>query len=294
MSNEPPLPSDEEPKKLILPPPPDTPFTPIPDTADPDAMQTLVVPYAAHNNYQAAAPSRSAPLSGTSKQQQRDPAYRFLLIGIMLLIIAGLVATILLSNTFIHLPMLFGASQSGTPQSSTGASTQGTVDTNPSFPTPGGGHGSTQTSQPPASGTPTILPTSIPSPTTTPTPASSPTPTSTPAPTPTPGQNGTLTVQIVGPPTAAANSSTIFINVSTNQPAVTVQLFVLYNAPPYRYFSSQQITDSSGNASLPWAIHVIAHGLPVTASLSVVARNQNGQQVISPTVFVQIVGTVGG
>lgn len=284
MSNEPPLPSDGEPEKLVLPPPPDT---SLPDDTNADDMHTLVAPYAGRNTYQAAIPPKSSTPDG---QQQRDSAYRFLLIGIILLIITGLVTAILLSNTFVHLPTLFGAGQPGTPQSNTGASTQGTIDAHPFFPTPGGGHSSTQTSQPPTSGIPTILPTPAPSPTAPPTPGS----TSTPAPTSTPGQGGALTVQIVGPPSTAGNNSTILINVSTNQPAVTVQLFVLYNAPPYRYVSSLQTTDSNGYAALPWSIHVIARGLPVTATLSVVARSQNGQSMISQTVLVQIIGAVGG
>ncbi len=215
-----------------------------------------------------------------------DPAYRILIVSIVLAIIASFTLIAFLGSALMQVTGIFtGVSQNN----ATGPKAQATVDLRPTFPTPGGGQGSTQTSQPPKNGTPVVAATStpLPSPTVTVSPAASPTP----SPTPT---STTLSVQITSAPARASNNTTVTIGVTTSQGGVQVQLTVFYNALPGTYFSGTQVTDASGHANIPWHIHIFVRNTTVVAHLIVTARDANGQTVTSPTVTVQIVNNVGG
>jgi len=158
----------------------------------------------------------------------------------------------------------------------TGVTPSGTVDLRPAFPSPGGGQGSSTSSQPPAQSTPALQPT-----------------VDNTQSSPTPGQGGTLTVQITGIPNRVQNGSVVDVGVSTNEANVTVELYVVYSAPPYRDFAGPHMTDDGGNATIPWSVSVYKIG-GARATVVAIARDQNGQQAQSRPVSVQIVGFGGG
>jgi hypothetical protein len=206
----------------------------------------------------------------------KDLAYKVLLVATSLIIVVGGLFLLLVSSALIQNSNLFA--QNDTPQNlSTGIVPSGTVNFRPTFPTPSGGQGSDQSSQPSAQNTPSLEPTQ----------SGDTTPTVQPGTTPVPG--GTLTVQISSDvPPEVTNGSKVMVGVITSEPNVTVMLVVSYNVPPYRYYGGQHTTDDDGNGTLPWRVQVAGFE-HATAVVVVSAVDQNGQQVYSTPVTVQVV-----
>ena len=205
---------------------------------------------------------------------RKDPAYKVLIIAVGLVLIAGLLFFSLVSRAMN--PNFFKLNSTSPQAPPTAVTPSGTVDLRPAFPSPGGGQGSSTSSQPPAQSTPALQPTIDNT-------QSS----------PTPGQGGTLTVQITDIPNHVQNGSVVDVGVSTHEANVTVELYVVYNAPPERGFAGPRMTDDGGNTSIPWSVSVYKTG-GARAIVVAIARDQNGQQAQSQPVSVQIVGFGGG
>jgi len=205
---------------------------------------------------------------------RKDPAYKVLIIAVGLVLIAGLLFFSLVSRAMN--PNFFKLNSTSPQAPPTGVTPSGTVDLRPAFPSPGGGQGSSTSSQPPAQSTPALQPT-----------------VDNTQSSPTPGQGGTLTVQITGIPNRVQNGSVVDVGVSTNEANVTVELYVVYSAPPYRDFAGPHMTDDGGNATIPWSVSVYKIG-GARATVVAIARDQNGQQAQSQPVSVQIAGFGGG
>lgn len=203
---------------------------------------------------------------------RKDSAYKVLMVAMVVVLIAGIVFVSLASAAF------FGNSSSPTASSSpqtipTGVNPTGTVDLRPNFPTPGGGSGSSQSSQPPLRQTPSLQPTNSDQ--------SS----------PTPGNGGSLTVQFTNIPTQVANGSRVQVGVNTSEPGATVTLVVRYNVQPYRATAGPAMTDGNGDATLSWFVFVFVSGQKsAQATVYVAATDQNGQHARSQAVNVQIGG----
>src|ERR1700730_12252574 len=117
---------------------------------------------------------------------RKDPAYKVFMIALAMVVLASIVLVSLVSAS------VFGRSSSGASYSQTPPAKivrGGPVDLHPAFPTPGGGNGTGESSQPPAQNTPSIGPTA----------------TGTAQPTVQPG--GQLTLQITGFPAVVSNNS---------------------------------------------------------------------------------------
>ena len=205
---------------------------------------------------------------------RKDPAYKVLIIAVGLVLIAGLLFFSLVSRAMN--PNFFKLNSTTSQAPPTGVTPSGTVDLRPAFPSPGGGQGSSTSSQPPAQSTPALQPT-----------------VDNTQSSPTPGQGGTLTVQITDIPNHIQNGSVVDVGVHTNEANVTVELYVVYSAPPYRDFAGPHMTDDGGNATIPWSVSVYKIG-GARAIVVAIARDQNGQQAQSQPVSVQIAGFSGG
>jgi hypothetical protein len=195
----------------------------------------------------------------------KDPAYKVLMIALVLVLVAGGVFVSLLSNALLH-NSNFIATNSSFSQTPVVSVPTGTVDVRPTFAPPGGGKGSTTSSQPPAQSTPFLQPTST---------SQS-----------TPGGGG-LTVQITNIPSRVQDYHTVTVSVNTSQPNITVSLYVVYNSAPYRGFAGPTMTDGGGNATISWTptVNKTSGG---RATVVAVAQDQNGQKVQSQPVSVQI------
>jgi hypothetical protein len=197
---------------------------------------------------------------------RKDPAYKVLMIAMAMVLLAGIIFVSLASAAFLGNPNFFASSSSqNIPR---GANPTGTVDLRPGFPTPGGGNGSNQSSQPPMQQTPALQPT-------------------TDQQSPTPGGGGTLTVQITNLPSPVANGSKVNVDVSTSEPGVSVLLVIHYNAQGGRTTAGPQTTDSNGNATIPWFVFVFGQR-NIQATIYAVATDQNGQRAKSQTFTVQV------
>lgn len=198
---------------------------------------------------------------------RKDPAYKVLLIAMAMVLIAGIVFVSLASAAFLGNPNLFASSSSqNIPR---GANPTGTVDLRPAFPTPGGGNGSTQSSQPPMQQTPALQPT-------------------TDQQSPTPG--GTLTVQITNLPQQVVNGSRVDVGVNTSEPGATVLLVIRYSQGS-RTTAGPQTTDNGGNATIPWFVFAFGQR-NIQATIYAVATDQNGQRAKSQSITVQVVNRV--
>jgi hypothetical protein len=213
---------------------------------------------------------------------RKDPAYRILSLAIALVVVASVVFVALGARALMDDNGGLVWNQAYT-QHPGAAKPAGTVDNKPAFPAPSTGQsGSDQSSQPVASPTPDLQPTS--------TSASTPTPASDPTPGSGPGQPGNLQVQVTSVPSTVSNDSRVNVDVQTNQPNVTVTLEVTYsNAYPSNYTSGSRTTDDSGNASLAWAVRIFSAGSEIQATVVVIARDQNGQEVVSQPQTVTVV-----
>ncbi len=201
----------------------------------------------------------------------KDAAYKVLIIAVAGVVLSGILFMAL--STASLLQGLGFISQNVTvPQNpSAEARAIGTVDLRPTFPTPSGGNGTNKSSQPPPSSS-YYPPTSSDS-----------------TPTPQPTSSAQLTVQITSIPSQVPNRSAVLVSVTTSVPQIDVRLQVYYNAPPYTYTSIARTTDGSGNAVIPWHIQVTVRGTKnVIATVVAVAKDQNGQRVISQPVQVMV------
>lgn len=215
-------------------------------------------------------PSSAASHSLFTHMLQRlrtDPAFMLLSIAIALVVIASLVFVSLGART------LLGGSggpvwTSAMTQHPVIPSPVGTIDNHPKFPTPVSGKGSSTSSQPGAAG---------PTPNLQPTPANG-------------GDQGTLNVEIVNIPDVVNNRSQIRVDVQTSEPNVDVRLQVTYDAAPFYYTSGGDTTDDNGDATLDWSVrvHSFLNGNNVTATVVVVATDQNGQQATSDPTTVEV------
>ena len=142
----------------------------------------------------------------------------------------------------------------------------GTIDMKPKFPTPVTGKGSSTSSQPSGSSATTLPPNQTNS-----------------------NDQGTLSVQIANIPGVVPNQSQVQVDVQTSEPNVDVRLQVAYDSPPFYYADGGNITDTNGNATLNWNVRVRSSSFNnVTATVVVVATDQNGQQAISQPITVLV------
>ncbi len=209
---------------------------------------------------------------------RKDPAYKVLMIATTMVLIAGIIFVSLASAAFLGNSSIL-ASTSSTPQAiPKGSNPTGTVNLRPTFPAPGGGSGTNQqSSQPPMQSTPALQATN---------------PTGQPS--PTPGGGGTLTVQFTSIPLHIMNGSYVSVGVNTSEPGVSVQLMIRYSGGRATT-EGPQMTDSNGNASIPWFVNTFGFGQRnVQAYVYALATDQNGQKARSQTVTVQVQTRGGG
>lgn len=264
------LPEPSNSGKLVLPPPVNE-YSPSAAEQKTIARPLPPRPYSLASR-QRAAPSR--PLAKVSYYWRKDPAYKAFIIATCMVLIAGIVFVSLAAAAIVHNPRLFSTGTSGSVAQS-GPTPTGTVDFRPIFPTPGGGSGSTQSSQPPVTSTPALPSTPQTTPTT--------------QPQPTPPQNGgTLTVQITSIPSQVFNGEIVQVVVTTTTPGASVRLQVIYNAPPYYYISGMQQSDGNGNAVVFWRVGVggFAHGHIIARVVAFATAN--GQRATSSPITVQV------
>jgi hypothetical protein len=201
---------------------------------------------------------------------RRDPAYKVFMIAIVMVVVASIVFVSLVSAA------VFGRSTSGASLSQNPPSKVapgGPVDLHPAFPTPGEGKGTAQSSQPPAQSTPVVGPTG----------------TVTVQPTGTVQPGGQLTLQIVGYPATVNNNTVVDITVNANQPGISVYLQIRYNAVPSQTRAGPGTTDANGNVTIPWSVSVFSYSRKhVQATLTAIGTDQNGQQVHSDPVVIQV------
>lgn len=255
------------PEKLILPAPPETQAPPIPTVARP-------VPVKPEWLIRRQTPSLPrGPLARLRYFWRKDPAYKVLLVAVTVVLLAGLLLATLAASAFVRSgnPLQSGA-YTRTPASATPT---GTVDLRPTFPTPGGGLGSSSSSQPPVQNTPTSQPTVPPQPTSPPQPVG-------------------LTVQFTNIPTHVQSGSVVPVGVSTNEAGATVWLTIMYGVPPYRGYAGPRVADGNGFATIPWSVNVFGGGRHSVAIVTAFARNQQGQQTHSQSAVVQVSGGNGG
>jgi hypothetical protein len=213
-------------------------------------------------------PAPKGTLARLAYYWHKDPAYKVLMIAMVMVLLAGIVFLSLATTTFLGNPNFFASSSSPPPNPPTGVNPTGTVDLRPSFPTPGGGNGSNQSSQPPMQQTPALQPTG----TTNPNPS-----------------GGALAVQITTIPLQVVNNSRVDVVVNTSEPGASVLLVIRYNVQPYRATAGPQIADSNGNATVPWFVFVFSFGhRSVQATVVAIATDQNGQQAKSQPAIVQV------
>jgi hypothetical protein len=199
---------------------------------------------------------------------RKDPAYKVFMIAMAMVLLAGIIFISLASAAFLGNPNFFASSTSQTiPKES---NPTGTVNLRQTFPTPGGGSGSNQSSQPPMQQTPALQPTAGQQ-------------------SPTPG-GGALNVQITSIPSQVVNGTIVRVGVSTSVPGISVLLVIHYNAQGGRNTAGPGITDNNGTANIPWFVLTYGFGKKsVQAFVYAVATDQNGQQVKSQTQIVQVV-----
>jgi hypothetical protein len=202
---------------------------------------------------------------------RKDPAYAVLALGIALVIFASFVFLVLGANLLLSSNNGVAWNSAQTQHPSVPAPS-GTVDNNPSFPTPATGKGTSKSSQPAAGPTPVLQP--------------SPNP---------PGDQGTLSVQITSVPSVVSNNTRVLVGVQTSESGVSLRLQVTYNASPF-FYSSSGNTGGDGNGTLVWNVRVRSLlSTSVQATLVVFATDQNGQQATSQPVTVMITsGGMGG
>ncbi len=250
-----------QPEKLVLPAPSEQ-YRPAQDSFDPRMTMPIPPEYLVQRR---GAPSPQNPLARLRYYWNKDPAYKVLLIAVVLVLVTGTVFAALIANALVHNVNFSTANQALPPPAVVGS-----ANPRPTFAPPGGGKGSKTSSLPPAHGT---------TPSMQPTPA---VPTTTPA-------GGTLALQINSIPTSVRNYQYVTVEVTTSEPNVTVYLYVRYSVAPHQAFAGPVTSDGNGNATLHWLVTVNrANGS--RASVVAIAKDQNGQQAQSQPVSVRISG----
>lgn len=243
-------------QKLILPGPLEQPTSP----------SVRMQRYSPHSDPSLAHPHFLAGL------RSGDPAYKVLLVAIIIVLLAGTIFALFASSAFFG---LLSELTSNTHKVAFTVTPVGKVDLHPVFPTPAGNVGHIK-----ANASPDTLPTAQP---TLPPTATIPSPT----PTPTLQTTGPLTLQIDELPNQVNNNALVPVSVLSNQPGVNVRLIIVYNTFPQLTTSATQITDANGRATLLWRVH--ARPFTTTrARLSVLARDQSGQEVTSKPISISI------
>src|SRR5947209_13557473 len=133
------------------------------------------------------------PLARVMYFWRKDPAYKVLIVAVGLILVAGLLFVSLVTSAMNSNFFKPGNTSSQVPP--VGVTPSGTVDLRPAFAAPGGGQGSSTSSQPPAQTTPALQPTVDTTPIT--------------QVSPTPDQGGALEVQITDIPNRVRNGSVV-------------------------------------------------------------------------------------
>jgi hypothetical protein len=261
------------PGRLVLPALPDTPGALRSSRLSADQFKSQLAP--AHLIHPKEPPAPKPLLPKLLYYWRKDSAYKVFIIAVAMIVLASIVFVSMASASWLGKP-LFGGSYSPNPPGAVVPA--GTVDLKPGFPKPGGGEGSGQSSQPPAQSTPVLSST-----------PSSGDGSPTPQPSSTPGQGGSLVVQITGYTSVVPNGSRTVITVSTNEPGVSVLLYMRSNATPRTSTAGPQVTGANGNATIAWLAYYSALGhRTVTVSMVAVATDQNGQRSTSAPVTIQV------
>jgi hypothetical protein len=203
----------------------------------------------------------------------KDPAYKVLMIALAMVLAAGIIFAFLASAAFLGNSNF--STSSYTPQTiPKGVNPTGTVDLRPTFSTPGGGVGTNQqSSQPSMQPTPALQATNT---------------TVQPSPTPSAG-GGTLNVQFTSIPQQVMNDSLVSVGVNAGEPGASVELVIRYSGQGGRSTAGPQMTDSNGNATIPWFVLTFGFGQKsVQAYVYALATDPNGQRARSQTVTVQV------
>ncbi len=103
-----------------------------------------------------------------------------------------------------------------------------------------------------------------------------------------------LTLQITGIPSQVHNNTDIPVTVTANAEGVGVQLIVTYNLLADIFNSTSQATSSNGQAVLNWHVGLLTTLTGLIAHVTAVAKDQNGQQIKSPTVNVTVLSSLLG
>jgi hypothetical protein len=217
-------------------------------------------------------PTLHYPLARPGASIRKDPAYLFLVIALVVALVSGVIFAVFAGSAVAQLVSPPAQKNSVPPPPIATQSTGNEkVDLQPTFPTPSGGQGSTATSLPPTSVPATVV--------------ASPVATSQ----PTQDTGGAVSLQITSLPQQVTNNTFVPVTVTANQPGVSVKLVVFYNALPFYYTTTAQITDDNGNATLLWQVRVFARkGQIASARVTAVTQNQDGQQISSPTITVMV------
>ncbi|GAC1399976.1 MAG: hypothetical protein NVSMB49_11170 [Ktedonobacteraceae bacterium] len=219
-------------------------------------------------------PTPALPPYAVKKRSWRnDPAYIVLLAAICAVLIAGIAFAVVANSLFFS-----STTQNAKTALKAGTTPQGTVDTQPIFPTPDGHSGG---------GTPVNQPL----PTATSIPTATPTTVTIVQPTPTQTQNTQLTVQINNPPKQVFSNAVVPISVTTSEANTSIKLVVFYSVSPYLASFGPQTTDANGNGTISWPVTVRAFEQfnSITARILIVARDQNKEEALSQTFLVQII-----
>jgi len=214
-------------------------------------------------------PQPTNPLSKLGALWRADPAYKVLMVATAMVLVAGIIFTTFLVNTF---------AQSSTPTPKGAIPTQAVVNAPtsttskpPTFPTPSGGQGSKQASSQPPASAPVVLPTLTPSdqPTQPPT-----------------TQN--LQLQITNIPQQVQNNSDVQVTVMTNEPGASVRLQISFDNSAITNSAGPQQAGGDGNVTLDWHVAAFAFKQNFVARITAIATDQNGQTVQSQTVSVEV------
>jgi len=217
-------------------------------------------------------PAHSLPITPLPEVVQREKTQKSLTRRAVLVGLAGIAAA---SITGIGISTLASAPKR---QTSSRSPQQKTVRSS----SPANAPGTANTQKPPARGV-----------TSTTSPGSTPVPGATVPATP-PDESGSknkhlLTVLITNPPAQVQDNTQVNVDVSTNEPRVTVILHVVYNTPSLKDVTVQKITDSNGHAIFPWQVQVPdTLSSNTTATLTVSAVDQNGQKAEGAPLTVSI------
>jgi hypothetical protein len=221
------------------------------------------------------------PFSRLGALWRAEPAYKVLMVATAMVLVAGIIFATFLINTFAQ-------STTSTPKAATLPGMVATTTpkmpaaTPPTFPTPSGGQGSKQSSSQPPKSAPVVLPTFTPV-------------TTNQQPTPqTQNQNQTLQLQITNYPQQVHNNSDVQITVMANQPGITVHLQISFDNSIITNTAGPQETGNDGTATLDWHVANVSFKQSFVARITAYGIDQNGQQVSSQTISVEVSNRFNG